>query len=266
MWLPSLLARLVPGYRRTRPARATHRAARPLKARLAVEALEARYVPSHLPVIIENRAYVTSLYNDLLGRAPDQEGLDGFTAQLNAGANRDNVALGIINSLEFNRAFVGAQYEHFLGRKASSAEIDPWVKFVNAGGNFDQLQAHILSSEEAFQKAGGSNSAWLQLAYDKALGRSATAEELRGPLTALNAATVSRFTIALGIMQSIEADRLTAQGFYHDFLERQSDPGGFPGWWMALNAGVSQQEVMARFLTTQEYEFLASHDSAGNPL
>src|SRR5262249_51483412 len=152
----------------------------------------------------------------------------------------------------------------FLGRRASTAEIDPWVQFVNRGGNFDELQAHILSSEEAFQLA-GSNTAWLQLAYNKALGRSATPEELRGPLTALNAGA-SRFTIALGIFQSVEADRFTVQGFYVDFLNRRSDPQGLPGWWMNLNRGVSQQEVMASFLATEEYVFLASHARDGSPL
>src|SRR5262249_38762804 len=159
------------------------------------------------------------------------------------------VALSIINSIEFTRSFVGENYQHFLGRQATSAEIDPWVKFINAGGNFDQFQARILSSEEAFQLA-GSNSAWLQLCYNKAAARSATPEDLRGPLTAVNGGTGSRFTIALGIMSSVEADRLTARGFYNDFLNRQADPGGLPGWWMALNAGASQQLITSRFLAT----------------
>src|SRR5262245_35542996 len=98
-------------------------------ATLTVEQLETRLVPSHLPVIIENRAFVTSLYNDLLSREPDQEGLDFFTGQLNRGVSRDSVALGIINSLEFTRSFVGENYTHFLGRSATSADIDPWVRF-----------------------------------------------------------------------------------------------------------------------------------------
>jgi hypothetical protein len=225
---------------------------------LHLETLEARVVPSHLPVIIENRLFVTSLYNDLLHREPDQAGLDGFTRALDAGQSRDSVALSIINSIEFTRSFVGANYEHFLGRRATSAEIDPWVQFVNRGGNFDQLQAQIMSSEEAFQLA-GSNSAWLQQAYTRALGRTATPEELRDQVARLNAGTVTRFQLALGIMQSIEADRFTAQGFYHDFLERQADPQGLPGWWRNLNDGVSQQVVMSQFLATPEYVFLSSH-------
>src|SRR5262249_5535039 len=156
-----------------------------------------------------------------------------YARALDAGQSRDSVALSIINSLEFTRAFIGAQYEHFLGRRASSAEIDPWVKFVNAGGNFDELQAHILSSEEAFQKA-GSNRAWLESLYQNALGRAIDPGALNTNLDALSRGT-SRFTIALGIMQSIEADRFTVQGFYIDFLNRRSDPQGLPGWWMNLN-------------------------------
>jgi len=71
---------------------------------LQLEQLEARDVPSHLPVIVENRAYVTSLYNDLLERAPDQAGLDTFARALDAGQCRDSVALAIINSVEFTRS------------------------------------------------------------------------------------------------------------------------------------------------------------------
>src|SRR5262249_50875001 len=157
--------------------------------------------------------------NDLLGRAPDLAGLDAFSHALDSGASRNSVALAIINSLEFNRAFVGAQYEHFLGRKATTAEIDPWVKFVNAGGNFDQLQAHLISSDEAFQKAGSSNRAWLDTLYQKALGRYIEQDALTTDLSLLSRG-VSRFTIALGVFQSVEADRLTARGFYLDFLNR----------------------------------------------
>jgi Domain of unknown function (DUF4214) len=228
-----------------------------MKTSLRVERLETRDVPSHLPVITENRLYVTSLYNDLLGRQPDPVGLDAFTRALDAGASRNSVALSIINSIEFTRSFIGEQYQHFLGRRATSAEIDPWVKFVNAGGNFDQLQARLISSDEAFIQDGTSNTAWLNTLYQKALGRTIDPTALTNGLALLSRGT-SRFSIALGVFQSIEADRLTAKGFYLDFLNRPSDPEGLPGWWMNLNDGVKQQVVMAQFLATEEYVFLAT--------
>jgi len=251
MWLNplSLFSRVA----QRRPASAPRRA----RVRLAVEALEARDVPSNLPVTIDNRLYVTSLYEDLLHREPDPIGLDAFGHALDSGASRDSVALSIINSLEFTRAFIAEQYEHFLGRRATTAEIDPWVRFVNAGGNFDQLQANIISSDEAFAKAASSNQVWLESLYESALGRPIDPLGLTTGLNLLSRG-VSRFTIALGIMSSIEADRLTAEGFYHDFLDRRSDPQGLPGWWMALNDGVKQQKVMATFLATPEYVFLAT--------
>jgi hypothetical protein len=219
---------------------------------LCVEFLEARIVPTHLPVIIENRAYVTALFNDLLGRAPDQVSLNNFTQALDRGVSRDSVALSIINSLEFTRSFIGEQYRHFLGRSASALEIDPWIRFVDGGGNFDQLRANLMSSEEAFVKAGGNNRAWLESVYLKLLGRAIDAEGLRTGLAALSSGT-SRFDFAHGIARSVEADRASAREFYLEFLNRRSDPVGLPGWWMALNSGISDQVVLSRFLATEEY-------------
>ena len=51
---------------------------------------------------IQNSAYVTKLYQDIMGRAPDASGQAYWTAKLDAGATRASVANNFLSSTEFS--------------------------------------------------------------------------------------------------------------------------------------------------------------------
>jgi hypothetical protein len=50
--------------------------------------------------------YLIALYGDLLGRAPDSTGFDGFGTLLDAGAPRSVIAYALLNSIEFRANLV----------------------------------------------------------------------------------------------------------------------------------------------------------------
>jgi hypothetical protein len=76
---------------------------------------------------------VTGLYADVLGRAPEPGGLDGW-----------------------QQAVQGGQfYAEYLGRAGSPAEVAGWVGALQAGGlTPDQVAQAFLASDEFYSRAG----------------------------------------------------------------------------------------------------------------
>src|SRR5262249_23023276 len=61
-------------------------------------------------------AWLTGLYQDLLGRAPDAAGLNGWLYALAHGTSPYQIALGFSNSIEREAMSITADYVQFLGR------------------------------------------------------------------------------------------------------------------------------------------------------
>jgi hypothetical protein len=87
---------------------------------------------------LDNSQFVTLLYNNVLGRAPDQAGLDGWVALLNGGMSRGQVLYGFAESPEYqaamaNEVFVTMMYAGMLRRTPEPAGFSGWVQFLDAG-------------------------------------------------------------------------------------------------------------------------------------
>jgi len=89
------------------------------KAELGLEALEDRTTSS----VAANDLFVSSLYQGLLGRPADAGGLAYWTARLDTGATRTQVAQGIAGSDEALSRDVQLFYQALLGRPAEAAGL-----------------------------------------------------------------------------------------------------------------------------------------------
>lgn len=94
--------------------------------------------------------FVISLYRDLLDRPPDIAGLEGWTAQLAAGASRSSVVSAFLGSNEYLSRFVQTEYLKLLGRPADSAGLSTWVGDLAAGASFESVIAAIAGSTEYY--------------------------------------------------------------------------------------------------------------------
>lgn len=94
-----------------------------------------------------NRAdYLTGLYNQYLGRNPEQGGLDYWRSQL-ATQDPTAIAQGIKNSPE---AQVRQDYLDFLGREPESAGLNAWTSAISSGQMTpEQVKNAVMTSEEA---------------------------------------------------------------------------------------------------------------------
>jgi hypothetical protein len=103
-----------------------------------------------------NETFVTSLYNQLLGRAPDAAGLAGWTAALAGGASTASVIAG----------FTGSQ--EYMGSHADGLDRVPFDGYVAQLHSGERIKTAVAARQE-----------------------DAVASEVRGMRVELNAALVA---------------------------------------------------------------------------
>ncbi len=93
-------------------------------------------------------AYVHSLYQRLLGRAPDPAGYASWVNRLNQGASPREVVQGFLNSDEFATIIVREQYQRFLRREPETNGLQYWAGRVKTGLAHQDLVTGFLASTE----------------------------------------------------------------------------------------------------------------------
>lgn len=105
--------------------------------------------------------FVTSLYEECLGREGDESGINDWCLKLaSQRATGKDVAFGFFFSSEFasniedmdDYDIVGIFYEVFLDRTASYSELTYWVGYLRWGGDISNLFSGFADSQEFFEK------------------------------------------------------------------------------------------------------------------
>lgn len=99
-----------------------------------------------------NTGYVTVMYQQLLGRGPDAEGLRYWTGFLTSGTSRRVIADSIWYSPEKYNVRVTEAFNTFLGRTPSAGELDYWGGVARAGGN-GALRTALMSTDEYWNRS-----------------------------------------------------------------------------------------------------------------
>ena len=156
---------------------------------------------------------VAALYQQLLGRAPDDGGLSFWTQQLSNG-NESAVAAGIAASDEFfsraggdNAAFVNSLYHALLGRPGEAAGVAFWEGLLASGSSRDLVAQGFASSHE-----------------------------FHGLLVDDASALLANLA-----------------GWYQNYFHRPADEAGKSFFVNQLDAGAAAETVALEFLTSDEY-------------
>ena len=99
-----------------------------------------------------NAGFLTALYKDALGRAPDANGEAGFMAALNSGVTTGQVAGVVFNSNEFRTDLVNGFYQSFLHRAADANGLAFFVQALQQGATDQDVIATIVGSDEYFSR------------------------------------------------------------------------------------------------------------------
>jgi hypothetical protein len=195
------------------------------------------------------------------GPNPRRRGVDAPSGFLSQGASAalNTVTNAFAHSEEYLAKLVIQDYSQLLHRTAAAAEVSSWVGQLKSGLSDEQMLASFASSAEYYRQAGGSDQAWLQSLYRDVLGRDVDAGGRAAWLQAI-ASGASRLSIAYAIVKSVEHETSVVAADYQNYLGRTAGPAEIAGWVNNLQRGMSQEQVLAAFLTSDE--FFAGHGSS----
>jgi Ca2+-binding RTX toxin-like protein len=179
---------------------------------------------------LDNTQFVTLLYNNVLGRAPDATGLSNWVHALNSGVSRASVVVGFSDSTEF--------------KNNTAMEVDAYV--TSQVSNEHQGQIYRL--------------------YQATLDRNPDSTGFLNWMNALDTGGQSLRSVASGFVGSAEFNAtygsLNNEQFvtllYNNVLNRAPDAGGLSNWVNALNHGMSRADVVVGFSDSAEFRSTSS--------
>ena len=211
-------------------------------------------------LVTPNQAYVASVYQQLLGRIPDP-GSAVWVSALDNGVTPATVVLGIQDSTEYLNDQVIGLYNRYFGRNPDSGGEQFWTTALQSGETLEDVAAQLLGSAEYFILTGGTNPGFISGLYFQVLGRPGGTSEIAGWETVLDNGASRLFVAAeFLISQEYRTNLIQAQApfplqhtpYYMTFLLRTADQGGLTAWVNALNAGATDQEVLAGIFGSPE--------------
>jgi hypothetical protein len=198
-----------------------------------------------------SRAYVQSLYLDVLNRAGSADEVNGWLQLIAAGMTRDTVAKGFWESPEHRRLEVDGYYGTYLHRLAGPDEENWWgAAFLGGATERDVIRGFVTSREYLSTRKGDVE--FVTGLYQDVLGRPAQPDEVTGWLNVLDSG-VSRGEVAVAFLDSREWANHVVSDLYLTLLNRQADPGGEAFWANALSSGATVTSIAELFLTSDEY-------------
>jgi hypothetical protein len=130
--------------------------------------------------------WITGIYQDLLGRNPDANGLNNWLTGLANGSSTFAVAAGIVTSQEREVGLIRGDYSLFLGRQPRTDEIVSWLTQFQAGANRAQVAAGIIASDEFFALAAKDPATFITHAYQDVFLRTPAQSEVNFWLAVFN--------------------------------------------------------------------------------
>jgi hypothetical protein len=103
------------------------------------------------PSLSPDAAWVTALYNNLLGRAPDPQGLSYWVNYIQTNS-RQSVVLGFVTSSEYRLSLINGWFEEYLSRPADPSGAQYWLGQMEQGLTQDEMQVALLTSDEFVNK------------------------------------------------------------------------------------------------------------------
>nr|WP_252734772.1 DUF4214 domain-containing protein [Octadecabacter sp. B2R22] len=178
---------------------------------------------------LDNEGFVSLLYENVLGRAPDATGLANWTARLDDGASRSSVVVGFsesaefkgtteIESLSFSRAGLQSGflddvfrlYGATLDRVPDEGGFGNWSLRLAEGTSYLTVVDGFTNSAE-FQNTYGAtdNGGFVELLYNNVLDRAPDETGLENWTTRLTTGEMSRAQVVQGFAQSTEFKEAT---------------------------------------------------------
>jgi hypothetical protein len=240
--------------------------------RFTYEAVEgtAASAPTTVTLLSYQASIVDKLYNQVLGRGPDDAGLQFWSSQIMNGLLKySDVAQGIFESDERLNAIIGGgqlgslsyqgYYEQFLLRGPDPQGLAFWKGVWRQNGGPDKVIAGMIISAEFYQSAGqqhpnlSPNAAWVTALYERLLLREPEPEGLQFWTHNLDTGAMTQTQVVLGFVESQENFTNLVKGFFQQYLQRPPTPAELNIYVGDFMAGASQRDVQIKIIDDTEY-------------
>ncbi|REK09098.1 MAG: DUF4214 domain-containing protein [Planctomycetota bacterium] len=211
--------------------------------------------PNRFSLLVDDESadFVRNLYEDILDREAEQEGLLVWLNLLNNGGTRGDVVRGLWQSREHRGMQVDSYYQTFLDRAPDPAGRQTWIAILRNGATEEEVMQAFLTTNEYLANNPPITEYVLEV-YRDVLGREADAGGQAFWETSLDSGLLTLEEVANGLLNVRERHVNVVQTFYNDFLERNPDSQGLFTWTSLLDDGaLSEGEVAQRLLSTPEY-------------
>ncbi len=232
-------------------------------------------------------AFVSRMYQVVLGREADSDGLNHWTSGLRSGSfNAIDIVRGFFWSTEYcqksktNDELVIDCYNAMLGRNPDDEGFNHWVTRLNVGMTRDAIYAGFVGSTEFHNLCDsyGINpgtysvtqecdksyevTSFVSRLYLKALGRDYDFDGLNnwcGEINSKQDRETVRNVASNGFFHSQEfTDKNLDNGeyvkvLYRTFVGREYDEPGYNYWLAKLNAGESRDSILDGFANSPEF-------------
>jgi hypothetical protein len=199
-------------------------------------------------------AWVNSLYTNLLSRAGDSGGVNGFVQAIIAAETpaRSAIANALQLSGEYRSHLVAGYYNQYLFRQPVGAEAAVWIHALQSGATDEQVMTGFVTSGEYFQKHGGTNTTYINALYQDLLGRARDPNDM-GFLNGLNNGTFTRSQVVSAILGSSEYRQHLVVDDYLQFLGRSPSNAEITGKLALIAQGATDEQVALQFIDSGEY-------------
>ena len=230
------------------------------------------------------RAFVTRLYEKILGRKPDTKGLDAWSKLLQTRENTAaEVAAGFVFSDEYqnknksDKDYVTMLYNTMLDRSPDKSGLNSWCGLLDDGVTRQYIFAGFIGSNEfgklcdsygitagtwnltAVEDQNARVTAFVTRMYTVCLQRGADASGRRDWIRLLLNGSNSAADVVRGFFNSQEflkknlSDEDFVERLYLTLFDRNSDPAGKADWLRNLKNGSSRNQILNGFIGSQEF-------------
>ena len=221
---------------------------------------------------LETSAFVTRLYQQVLGREPDPAGLQGFIDQIQQFGSVVPTVLAFFHSTEFlsrnttDEQFLTILYRTFLDRDPDPLGFNAFLAALQASTlTRDNLLDLFIDSPEFAAQASflpplDPITEFAAALYVRILGRGPDQSGLQSFVSQLQQTRTVLPTVQLFLTSPEFLARNTTNTefvtlLYRVFLARVPDPEGLATWVTALNQGtVTRNQLVTQFAATPEFQ------------
>ena len=237
-------------------------------------------------------SFVQRMYEKVLGRGGDPEGIDGWYQQLVSGQNTGaQIVYGFVFSEEFiKKSYGDADFVHILYRALFDREADAtgfaaWTgklsggesrlsvckgfvdsqEFSNLCSRFGIIKGTIeIPGQEQPTQPESLITQFVKRLYVKALGRDADEAGLQSWSRCLESGEATGREVVRGFVFSKECTdkKLSNADFvemlYQALFDRSADAEGAKSWSKALSKGMTREEICDGFIFSPEFAALCS--------